>query len=220
MIKLMPFYVLLFSSNIAAQQENLNEKIHDYFVQLNLPQDSVKVKIISLSTLPSVCHNIKISRVSYKNPWGKISLPLLCDNKKYYIQANIEVTGKYWVTKTTIAKNTTLNSRHLVAQRGLLNKLPPNVIRQQSEWDGYITLHVISANQPITRTTLRKPWVITAGQHVVVEAKNSQFQITAEGKALNNATRGQQVRLRMHNGERINAIAQKEGYATILLGSD
>lgn len=217
LIKLIPLCFLLFSSNISAQQNELEEKIHHYFANLNLPQDKVKVKILSSPTHINTCSNIKIGRVFNKNPWGKISLPIYCDQKKLYIQTDIQVSGKYWSTKNIIAKNTLLNDSHLVLKNGILNKLPANVIRKKSDWNGYMTLHSVSAAQPITRSMLKKPWVISAGQNIIVQAKNDQFKITAEGKALNNAIEGQEIRLRMPNGEIVNALAQKGGYATIVL---
>ncbi|MEI9600422.1 flagellar basal body P-ring formation chaperone FlgA [Moellerella wisconsensis] len=226
MIKLVSFCLLVLTTDIYAQEYVLNsdylknnslkDLATEYFEQLNLAQDSVKVHINNSQGFPNHCDRFFIERTFYKIPWGKLTLPVRCNEKKYYLQIEVQVTGGYWVTKQKVAKNSVLKITMLTKKRGLINRLPSGVIRQKSAWDGQVSLYSLPQDSPITHTMLRKPWLIQAGQTITVSTSGQQFQINATGQALNNATTGQSVRVRMNNGRIITAIASHQGMATIL----
>jgi flagella basal body P-ring formation protein FlgA len=64
---------------------------------------------------------------------------------------------------------------------------------------------------------LRQPWRVKAGQNVMVIANGDGFDASGEGKALNNATSAQWVRVRMGNGQIVSGRVGDDGNILITL---
>jgi flagella basal body P-ring formation protein FlgA len=64
---------------------------------------------------------------------------------------------------------------------------------------------------------LRQPWRVKAGQDVMVVASGDGFDASGEGKALNNGTISQWVRVRMGNGQVVSGRVSDDGKILITL---
>ncbi|KAA5998243.1 flagellar basal body P-ring formation protein FlgA [Pantoea sp. M_5] len=80
-----------------------------------------------------------------------------------------------------------------------------------------VVLRDIPPGQPINPAMLRQPWRVKAGQSVMVIASGDGFDASGEGKALNNATRSQWVRVRMGNGQIVSGKVREDGNILITL---
>lgn len=196
---------------------SLQTLLKDYFSKQHQAKDQVKIKILTPAEQLPDCINGQIAPAPAQQHWGKLTLPIICAEKKYYLRLAVSVEGTYWVANQPIKRHSAIDQHNVVAKRGLLEKLPRGIIRDINNFKYNISLRDITAGQAITQNMLRRAWVIQAGKNVMVYAQGRHFQVKYEGKAINNAAENESVRLRMPTGQIITAIAQKEGYAKITL---
>lgn len=196
---------------------SLPKTLQNYFNQQYLKKDKVTITILTpTEQLPS-CHKLQIKPAPSQQYWGKLTLPVSCDEKKYYLRLAVSVEGTYWVANKPIKRNSIINQHNVIVKRGILEKLPHGIIRDMRSLKDNFSLRDIAAGQPITQNMLRPVWVIQAGKNVIVYAQGRHFQVKYAGKAINNAAENEPVRIRMPAGQIITAIAQKEGNAKITL---
>ena len=67
------------------------------------------------------------------------------------------------------------------------------------------------ANRPLRAAMLNQPLVIRQGQNIKLVAAGKGFQVSREGRALNNAVPGQVVQVRLASGEIIRGTARSDG---------
>lgn len=76
---------------------------------------------------------------------------------------------------------------------------------------GKVLRYGISAGQILRKDMLRDPYVITQRQVVPVVVQGKGFTVRSEGTALNNASEGLVVRIRMESGRVISGVARADG---------
>jgi flagellar basal body P-ring formation protein FlgA len=143
--------------------------------------------------------------------WGRTSVGVRCAGARpwtLYLQAHISLQATYYTAARQIAPGETLSAADLVAREGDLATLPQTVITDPSQAVGAVALVRIGAGLPLRQDTIRGTTSVTAGQTVRVVAAGEGFSISAEGSAMNNATPGQQVRVRTTNGQIVTGVVK------------
>ena len=69
--------------------------------------------------------------------------------------------------------------------------------------------------KPLRAESLRLPIAVQAGQTVKLVAEGGGFQVTSDGRALNQAAVGQVAQVRTANGNVVSGIAQSVGVVAI-----
>jgi flagella basal body P-ring formation protein FlgA len=69
----------------------------------------------------------------------------------------------------------------------------------------------VGVGQALRENQLQTPFAIRQGQTVKVISKGPGFSVSAEGKAVNNATSGQMTQIRMESGQVISGVAKPDG---------
>lgn len=132
-----------------------------------------------------------------------------------YIAYQINLSGPALVARRDLPARTLLAAAD-VESRGIDYEQPPgaylNDIRavvgaRSDRW--------IAAGQPLLADSLSRPPVIHAGQRVRIVVRGAGFSINQEGKALNSATTGEPVRIRIDAGHIVHGIAQDDGSALV-----
>jgi len=80
---------------------------------------------------------------------------------------------------------------------------------------GKVLRYGITAGQVLREDMLRPPYSVTQGQAVQVAVQGNGFSIRNEGVALNNASEGQAVRVRIGERRVISGIARSDGLVEI-----
>lgn len=80
---------------------------------------------------------------------------------------------------------------------------------------GKVLRYGIATGQILREDMLRLPYSITQGQVVQLAVQGSGFSVRNEGVALNNASEGQTVQIRLHSGRVISGIAEAGGVVKI-----
>lgn len=209
--------LVLFWPITVSASGSLQTLLKDYFSKQHQATDQVKIRILTPAEQLPTCTKGQIAPAPTQQHWGKLTLAIICAEKKYYLRLAVSVEGTYWIANQPIKRHTVINRHNVMAKRGRLEKLPRGIIRDINNIKDRISLSDISAGQAISQNMLRRAWVIQAGKNVMVYAKGSHFQVKYEGKAINNAAENESVRIRMPAGQIISAIAQKDGNAKITL---
>ncbi len=146
--------------------------------------------------------------------WGTTSVGVRCAGEKpwtLYLRARIAIEATYYLAARQIDAGTVVTAQDLLARNGDLSNLPRAIITDPSQAVGSTTLTRISAGMPLRQDLLKSASAVTIGQTVRVVAQGQGFQISAEGSVMNNATPGQQVRVKMAGGQIISGIVMDGG---------
>ncbi|MGG4607484.1 flagellar basal body P-ring formation chaperone FlgA [Providencia sp. Me31A] len=195
----------------------LPQDINQYFRQLHGKKKQVSVEIKTPIERWPTCDNPKISPPIGGRNMGNISLPVQCGKKKQFIQLTVNVTGQYYVATRNINRGESIAFVDIGTKKGLLHKLPTGASTDKMALRGAIALRTIPAGQTFTQSMIRQPWAIKAGQTVFVFANGDNFSVKYEGRAINNATVGQNIRVRLLNGQVVNGQARDNGSVHVAL---
>src|SRR5574340_1100692 len=81
---------------------------------------------------------------------------------------------------------------------------------------GKVLRYGIAAGQVLREDMLRQPYSVTQGQIVQLAVQGSGFSIRSEGVALNNASEGQAVQVRVGSSRVISGVARAGGVVEIV----
>lgn len=81
---------------------------------------------------------------------------------------------------------------------------------------GKVLRYGISAGQVLREDMLRAPFSITQGQNVQIRINGSSFTISSSGIALNNASEGQNVKVKTSTGKVLSGAARSNGVVELI----
>jgi flagella basal body P-ring formation protein FlgA len=143
--------------------------------------------------------------------WGRTTVGVRCAGERpwtIYLQARVALHATYYLAARAMAPGEVLTAADLVAREGDLTGLPQAIVTDPSQAIGSVSLTRIAGGMPLRRDMLKSASAITIGQTVRVVAAGNGFSISAEGSAMNNASPGQQVRVKTANGQVISGIVK------------
>lgn len=127
------------------------------------------------------------------------------------VPAQIAVTGNYVTTSRSILAGQTIQISDLVLLSGDVSQLPTGALNDPASAVGKSPRNSLGAGQILRNDQLISPVVIRQNQTVRVISTGAGFSVSAEGKALSNASAGQIVSIRMTSGQTISGIARSDG---------
>ncbi|CDL85302.1 flagellar basal body P-ring formation chaperone FlgA [Xenorhabdus szentirmaii] len=208
----------LFFSSFLSWGNNLSQSITDYFRQIHPTSGhKVSVEIKTPEQQWPTCEFPEIQPPMNNKTWGNLSMPVNCGQQRRFIQVYVNVVGSYLVSKRAINRNAVVTEKDFQVKTGSLDKLPNDIIRNRKAIQNSIATRNIPAGQFITRSMIRRPWAIKAGQSVIVTVSGHQFQVRYEGKAINNAASFDNIRVRLNSGQVITGEAQENGSVKMML---
>lgn len=143
--------------------------------------------------------------------WGRMTVGVRCAGERpwtIYLQARVSLHATYYLAARAMAPGEVLGAADLVARDGDLAGLPQAVVTDPAEAIGSVSLTRIAGGMPLRRDMLRSASAVTIGQTVKVVAAGDGFAISAEGSVMNNASPGQQVRVKTANGQIISGVVK------------
>lgn len=127
------------------------------------------------------------------------------------VPVQIATTGNYVTTIRPLGAGQIIQAEDLTTLSGDLNSLPTGVITDPANAVGKTLRNSLGAGQALRNDQLLAPLVIRQGQSVRVISKGNGFAVSGEGKALNNASLGQVVQIRMSSGQTVSGVAKADG---------
>ena len=150
--------------------------------------------------------------------WGKTTVGVRClapSSWTIYVQVQVQVFADYLVAARAISPGTTLENGDFSVRHGDLSKLPSTVLTEPTFAIGKAVKNGFSIGQPLRTDQLIIPWAVQQGQNVRIISTGEGFNVSSQGKALNNASDGQVVQVRMLSGQVITGIARLGGVVDI-----
>jgi flagella basal body P-ring formation protein FlgA len=150
--------------------------------------------------------------------FGRTTVGVRCVGAKpwtLYVGARIAIEVTYYVAARQIAAGEALSAADFMPRAGDLASLPQTIVTDPNQATGAVALARISAGLPLRTDMLRSAASVIIGQTVKVIAVGTNFTISAEGSALNNAEPGQQVRVRTSGGQVITGVVKDAGTVQI-----
>ncbi|EIF29210.1 flagella basal body P-ring formation protein FlgA [Burkholderia sp. Ch1-1] len=173
-----------------------------------------KVDITVAAAFPrglSACTTLEPFMPSGARLWGRMTVGVRCAGERpwtIYLQARISLRATYYLAARAMAPGEVLTAADLVARDGDLTGLPQAIVTDPSQAVGSVTLTRVAGGMPLRRDMLKSASAVSIGQTVRVVAAGEGFAISAEGSAMNNASPGQQVRVKTANGQIISGIVK------------
>ncbi|XBC39033.1 MAG: flagellar basal body P-ring formation chaperone FlgA [Buchnera aphidicola (Nurudea shiraii)] len=161
------------------------------------------------------CFNPKFILIDRFRPSELINIKVICGNIHQFVQVKIEIRGEYLIASKNIKKGHKLTDTDISVKYGLLDKIPLNMYLKKKQALNLISSKNINKNELITLTLLHPKWLIEINQKVLVIIKNIGFIIILEGRAINNAYKNQQVKVKLKNGKIILGIVDNKGNVII-----
>ncbi|MBB5428088.1 flagella basal body P-ring formation protein FlgA [Paraburkholderia sp. JPY158] len=180
-----------------------------------------KADITVASAFPrglAACTSLEPFMPSGGRLWGRLTVGVRCAGERpwtIYLQARISLHATYYLAARAMAPGEVLTAADLVAREGDLTGLPQAIVTDPSQAVGSVSMVRISGGMPLRRDMLKSASAVVFGQTVRVVAAGDGFSISSEGSAMNNASPGQQVRVKTANGQIISGIVKDGGTVEI-----
>ena len=150
--------------------------------------------------------------------WGNSSVGVRCGAPSpwtIYVGVTVRVTGAYVTIARPLASGEVVNQGDLTLTQGDLTQMPAGVVTDPAQAVGKTLAAPAAAGQPLRADLLRSPNAILQNQNVKVVSSGAGFQVSADGKAINNAAVGQVAQVRMNSGQTLSGIARADGTVEI-----
>lgn len=143
--------------------------------------------------------------------WGRTTVGVRCAGERpwtLYLQARVSLEATYYLAARQIEPGAVVSPADLMTREGDLANLPRTIVTDPSQAVGAVALARIGAGSPLREDMLRSASSVTIGQTVRVIAVGTGFSISSEGAVMNNASPGQQVRVKTAGGQIISGIVK------------
>ncbi|WP_233803928.1 flagellar basal body P-ring formation chaperone FlgA [Paraburkholderia sp. HP33-1] len=180
-----------------------------------------KVDITVTSAFPrglAACTSLEPFMPTGGRLWGRLTVGVRCAGERpwtIYLQARISLYATYYLTARAMAPGEVLTAADLVARDGDLTGLPQSIVTDPSQAVGSVSLVRLAGGMPLRRDMLKSASAVVFGQTVRVVAAGDGFSISSEGSAMNNASPGQQVRVKTASGQIVSGIVKDGGTVEI-----
>ncbi|MBX9868220.1 MAG: flagellar basal body P-ring formation protein FlgA, partial [Burkholderiaceae bacterium] len=132
-----------------------------------------------------------------------------------YVPANVQLIGDYFVTTTVLAQGQTISSKDIKKVNGDLSTLPAGALSSEDQIVGRSAQSGLSIGTVLKLANLKNLLAIQQGQSVKIVAVGSNFKVSTDGLALNNASEGQIVKAKTGSGQLISGIAKLGGFVEV-----
>jgi flagella basal body P-ring formation protein FlgA len=149
---------------------------------------------------------------------GRTTLGFRCNAPKQwtiYVPANVQLIGDYFVTTTVLAQGQTISSKDIKKVNGDLSTLPAGALTSEDQIVGRSAQSGLSIGTVLKLANLKNLLAIQQGQSVKIIALGSNFKVSTDGLALNNASEGQIVKAKTGSGQLISGIAKLGGFIEV-----
>lgn len=150
--------------------------------------------------------------------WGKTTVGVRCAAPSpwtIYISATVQVLGEYVVVASPLAQGQMVGPNDLAKAKGDLTTLPNGIVTDASQAIGRTVTASLKAGTPLRNDALRSQAAVQQGQTVRVVSAGPGFRVSAEGRALNNATEGQVAQARTASGQVVSGVAKAGGVVEV-----
>lgn len=188
----------------------IEQRVRDFLIEQARPLgDSVSVSVQRAQARLPACENPQpfLPR-NNQRLYGRVAVGVDCNAEKgrtRYVQADVSVTIEHVVLARDVPRGATLTPQDVMLEKGLLEKLPRQAVKRIEGAVGLVATRALRVGTTLQSYQLRRENLVKRGQTVSVIARGEGFQVRREAQAMDNGAMGEQVRLRIANGELLQA---------------
>lgn len=137
---------------------------------------------------------------------GNVSLAVRCNTGKpwkIYIQATVNAYEMIYVARAPIARGASFSDGNLHRVKHNITSLNGNYITDLSSLKGQVAKRHIRKGEMIRPFLVVKSKLVKRGEQVSIIAETAGITVRMTGKALNDASAGEHVRVKNNNSKRI-----------------
>ena len=183
-------------------------------------QVTVKVGNVDPRTSLAACPAPEAFQQPGARAWGKTTIGVRCTAPSpwtVYIQATVNVVADYVAAAVPLAQGQAVEASQLVMMKGDIAAMPNGIITDMAQAIGRTPTASLQAGTPLRLDTLKSKPVVQQGQAVRVVSKGSNFSVSTEAKAINNAGEGQVAQARTQSGIVVSGTARSGGLIEIAI---
>lgn len=183
-------------------------------------QVTVKVGNVDPRTSLAACPAPEAFQQPGARAWGKTTVGVRCTAPSpwtVYIQATVNVVADYVAAAVPLAQGQAVEASQLVMMKGDIAAMPNGIITDMAQAIGRTPTASLQAGTPLRLDTLKSKPVVQQGQAVRVVSKGSNFSVSTEAKAINNAGEGQVAQARTQSGIVVSGTARSGGLIEIAI---
>lgn len=147
---------------------------------------------------------------------GKTSVGVRCQEENgwsIFVPVQVKISVNLLVSTHPLTPGHTITASDITTQTGEIGH--NSGLSNPELAIGKVVRFGIGAGQVLREDMLRLPYSVAQGQVVQIAAQGSGFSIRNEGVALNNASTGQAVQVRVGSGRVISGIAGSSGVVVV-----
>ena len=151
--------------------------------------------------------------------WGKTTVGVRCAAPSawtVYIQAKVAVVTDYVAVAVPLAPGQSIEQSQLVVLKGDIAAMPNGIVTDMAQAIGRTSISALQAGVPLRLDALRSKPVVQQGQLVRLVSSGAGFRVSAEARAIGNASEGQVVQVRTPAGVIISGVAQAGGLVEVV----
>jgi flagellar basal body P-ring formation protein FlgA len=191
--------------------ESIINTAHEHLAQNARAQHAGRVEIAMGSLDPRLrltqCNKpLEAFQAQGARPSGRTSVGVRCDDSAgwtIYVTANVDVLGKALVTTRSLARNADLTAGDVQLVETSLANLGAGYLDDTADIDGMVTRRPLPAGTVLTPAMVKAPHVVRRGDRVTLVGGEGPIQVEMLGEAINDGARGERVRVRALNSQRI-----------------
>jgi len=150
--------------------------------------------------------------------WGKTSVGVRClapQKWTVYVPGTVKIWGNYYVTAHSVKQGQTITDADISTVEGDLTTLASGIVTEASQAIGRTSLMTLAAGIPLRQDGLRMQHMVLQGQSIRLVSAGEGFKVSTEGQALNNASAGQLVKVKINAGQVVSGIAKTNGVVEV-----
>lgn len=200
-----------------AAPDALRREVEQFaYQQLAGQAGEVRVEVGALDpglTLPR-CQRLEVFLPPGVRLWGTVNVGVRCAAGAawtVYVPVTVRVHAPVVTAARPLAAGRPLAADDLTLKTLDLTQLPPGVLTDPAQAVGQTLTVGLLPGYPLRQDMLRAPLVIRQGQTVKLIVQGEGFRVSAEGRALTNASPGQTVQVRTASGQTVSGVARPDG---------
>lgn len=181
---------------------------------------TVKVGQVDPRTSLAACPAPEAFQQPGARAWGKTTVGVRCTAPSpwtVYIQATVNVVADYVAAAVPLAQGQPVDAGQLVMMKGDIAAMPNGIITDMAQAIGRTPTASLPAGTPLRLDTLKSKPVVQQGQAVRLVSKGSNFSVSSEAKAINNAGEGQVAQARTQSGTVVSGTARAGGIIEVAI---
>ncbi|MGO1461622.1 MAG: flagellar basal body P-ring formation chaperone FlgA [Oleiphilaceae bacterium] len=132
------------------------------------------------------------------DPWKseRASVQVACTGERpwrMFVTTTVSISGPALVATRPLGRGERVTSRMLKTRSVVVNASRRGIITDADLVEGMVVRRPVNAGSVLTPDLLEAPDAVSRGDHVIITARNGSFSVRSRGKALANASVGEQV---------------------------